>query len=350
VVRRYENFRPDASNLQFITNPASLDGTSVPIGTFYASNGSGAQQVFGTFSGGGTSLLFGVGSGTFTFAVPTDAAQSTTGSRIDSNFPTVGVSQATLSREGYWENVPACAKSIATGPSGDAAWVMGCAASPGGYQIYRRANGGWQYVPGGVVRIAVERNTGNAWTVNNVGGIYEWAADHWVQHPGCATDIGVGDDRNNVWVVGCSASQSTGHEVYRYDPISDSFEHVASPGAVRIAVAPDTINSGGTSVQVPWIVDNAGHISYASSVFDGSWSTIDGCASSISVAAHGQAWITGCSTQGAGGSRIYRRSVSGVWELQPGLATQVAVSADGLSRWVSTGTGAVYRRIPTLTP
>jgi len=71
---------------------------------------------------------------------------------------------------GAWGVMPGRAREIAIGGA-DVVWCIGTNPVPGGYGIYRWNGTGWDPVPGGAVRIAVDR-TGAAWVVNDGGTIF----------------------------------------------------------------------------------------------------------------------------------------------------------------------------------
>ncbi len=327
-IRRYSDGRH---------NPTLADNVDIPLGAFYRADGS-SQPVSGWFTNGGRNLSLNIDNLVLTLPVADDR-RATTGSVRQQNFPFLPMGSATLWRDNYWENVPACVKAVAVGPDLDNAWVLGCQAVPGGYQIFKRVNGNWQLMPGGAVRIAVERDTGKPWVSNDAGGIFEWSTDHWVVHPGCARDIAAGRDDSEIWVVGCGAN-GAGQDVFQHNKVGDNWTRQASGLFSHVAVSP------AYPLGKPWIIDSAGNIFQGERFLFWNWNPIHGCATSISVGADEMPWITGCGTVAAGGSQIFRYTANGEWELQPGYATQVAVSRDGLSRWVATALDALYRRIP----
>ena len=86
-----------------------------------------------------------------------------------------------------WAPTGRCGSSAPTGFRAGTASIAGTA---------RR----WTAVPGGAVRIAVDR-AGNAWVVNSAHHIFHWTGRSWAGYPGAATDIGVGAN-GSVWIIG----------------------------------------------------------------------------------------------------------------------------------------------------
>jgi hypothetical protein len=113
-----------------------------------------------------------------------------------------------------------CAREISVGAAG--AWVLGCAATAGGFEIYRadlaysqvgfsfvEGVRDWQLVPGGASKIAVGKDV---WVINNAGQIFRYVGDRFQQVEGCATDIAA--NGSHVWVTGCGAMGDGGYEIY----------------------------------------------------------------------------------------------------------------------------------------
>jgi len=322
-VRRYADTR---------NNLTLADGVSQPLGALYATDGS-VQPVTGWFSNGGSTVRMLIGGLVMTFPVAADHFTTTGDVRSLFGSP---VGTATLTREGYWDHVPACVKAIGIGPDGDNAWVLGCTRVGGGYEIYKRVGGGWALMPGGAVRIAVEKNTGNPWVTNDAGSIFEWSGGHWVNRPGCARDIAAGADRNNVWVIGCGAS-GAGQDLFQYAPARNDWDRNGQGAFSRVAVSP---------AGKPWALGADGRILWGERFLFWNWNQVPGCATSIAVGGDELPWVIGCGTTGPAGGSIFHRSVAGVWELVAGTATQIGVSRDGLSRWVTTSADTLFRRTP----
>ncbi len=154
---------------------------------------------------------------------------------------------------------PGCANEIAAGDAG--VWVTGCAATNGGFEIYRAnrsytvpvgrqfsyPNGAksWQLMPGGATKLAVGSQ---AWAVNDSGQIfrYEDASNQWQSVPGCARSIGASGDR--VWVIGCDRSSEAGHEIFEWS----NGTWVKHPGAAA-KISVDRVGN-------PWVVTEQGEI------------------------------------------------------------------------------------------
>lgn len=130
-----------------------------------------------------------------------------------------------------WRQTDGLARDIGVGANG-AVWVIGTNPVPGGFGIYRWNGQNWDSVPGGAVRIAVDRQ-GAPWVVNSSNVIYRWAGGGWQQLPGAAYDVGVG--ANNVaWVIGTNPTPG-GFGIYRWN--GQNWDSVPG-GAVRISVDP----------------------------------------------------------------------------------------------------------------
>jgi hypothetical protein len=86
-------------------------------------------------------------------------------------------------------------------------WIIGTDKVAGGYAIYKHfvlRQEHWIKMPGaGGMRIAVDPK-GNAWIVDDKGGIRRHDGKGWKRLPGKATDIAVGAD-GTVWIVGADA-------------------------------------------------------------------------------------------------------------------------------------------------
>jgi hypothetical protein len=167
----------------------------------------------------------------------------------DSGNPWVVTAQGTVFEwlGGRFEGVAGRASDIGAG--GGQVYVIGTNASPGGYGIYRYAGGGrWTQLPGGAVRIAVDR-TGAPWVVNDQGNIFVLKGNSWEQVAGRARDIGCGG--GEVFAVGTNTVPG-GASIYRLQTQSGTRTwRQVNGGAIRIAV-----DAQGT----PWVVNEAGHL------------------------------------------------------------------------------------------
>jgi hypothetical protein len=152
-----------------------------------------------------------------------------------------------------------CAKEISVGTAG--AWVLGCAATAGGFEIYRadlayKESGGpfiftfldgvtdWELVPGGATKVAVGKDV---WVINNAGQIFRYVGDRFQQVEGCATDIAA--NGSHVWVTGCGAMGDGGYDIYE----RKFGKWMKRPGSAK-KVAVDHLGN-------PWIV-TAGNAIY----------------------------------------------------------------------------------------
>lgn len=154
---------------------------------------------------------------------------------------------------------PGCAKEIASGLAG--VWVTGCAATNGGFEIYRANRSytesvgrhfsypsgakSWQRMPGGATKLAVGSQ---AWAVNDRGQIFRYknANNQWQSVPGCARSIGASG--NAVWVIGCDRSSEAGYDLFEWK----NGEWYKQPGAAA-KVSVDRLGN-------PWVVTEQGEI------------------------------------------------------------------------------------------
>jgi Tectonin domain len=99
-----------------------------------------------------------------------------------------------------WVKMPGAANDVGCGSDGSV-YIIGTAAFPGGYKIYKWNGGDWNEVGGqGGIRVDVG-NDGNAWVVTEKGSIHQRVGNLWRAYPGYASDIGIGP-KGQAWVVG----------------------------------------------------------------------------------------------------------------------------------------------------
>jgi len=160
-----------------------------------------------------------------------------------------------------WDVAPgnACASHIAVGPNSGGtkygtAWTLGCHEGANGYNIYKLEGSAWVQQPGQATQIAI----GNTpWIVQKSGAVFWWNGSEYVQVLGsvCATSIAAApiDDpfenvKSDIWITGCH-ELANGYSIYQ---LQDN-EFVQIPGnATQISVSPDH--------GIPWIVDKQGNI------------------------------------------------------------------------------------------
>jgi hypothetical protein len=229
------------------------------------------------------------------------------------------------------------AQGIAVGPNANGSsigdpWLLGINAdAAGNHQVYHWVKGAWQTVSGKGTQIA-EGPQGYPWLINNAGSVYYWNGSSFQSAPKtCATQIAVGYNAfgskfGDPWTTGCH-EHTNGYDIYRLEGST----WVSQPNeAVKIAVG----------AFGPWIVQKSGNVYYWNGV---AYVEAPGnpCASDIAVAPppllpapspFGDAWILGCSEQGAGHS-IYQLQ-GARWVLIPGSATQISVSPDHGIPWI----------------
>ncbi len=144
----------------------------------------------------------------------------------------------------------------------------------------------------------------------------------WQKLPGCAIDIGVGQN-SSAWVIGCNAVNG-GYGIYSWN--GSAWQQVDG-GAVKIAVDPN-----GT----PWVVNSSGAIFKRSGT---SWQTLPGCAIDIGVGRNSP-WVIGCNAV-SGGYGIYDWDGS-AWQQVGGGAVAIAVAPSG-TPWVVNSSGEIFR-------
>ncbi len=218
---------------------------------------------------------------------------------------------------------PGCAKDIGVG-SGASAWVLGCGSAED-TQVYQWMGSYWDGRPGWAKHIAVSPE-GIPWVVTASGATYKWntSTRAFDLHPagGCARAISVGRN-DDAWVVGCGPRAD--ETIYRL--VGGSWRAMPGVGA-QVSVSP----SGGAN-----IVSSTGTPSW----WDGSsFNVYSGCVTSLGVSDVEQ-YAIGCGAAGDKGVFEYRQFLS-TWDLVPGMATKIAVSAEG-TPWAITASGAIYR-------
>ena len=91
-----------------------------------------------------------------------------------------------------WIQLPGKASDIGVGAN-DATWIVGTTKTNGGFEVLKWANGSFQKVAGGAVRIDVDLH-GNPWVINEKGEVFRYTNNRW-QHESQAPkakDIGLG--------------------------------------------------------------------------------------------------------------------------------------------------------------
>lgn len=216
-----------------------------------------------------------------------------------------------------WSLIEGPARDVGVGADGSV-WVIGTAATPGGYLIYRRSGSSWANVPGGAERIAVDP-AGNAWVVNSTQTLFRFDGANWVALSAKARDVGIGAN-GTAWIIG-NVAEPGGYGIWRSTDKGASWNKVPG-GAIRVAVDP-----AGNA----WVVNSNNTIFR----FAGSdWVSTPGAAKDIGVGADGSVWITRAD------DGIARWSGSD-WTQKTGAAVQMSVGPDG-SAWVVNAGGQIY--------
>ena len=281
--------------------PALTEKGALPTGAAFKDNGNGTATLAGTPAAGTA--------GTYQLTL---TAKNASGSISQSHTLIVGIAVSILR--------PGGGTDIGVGANGSV-WIIGGNRVSGGYGIYRWNGRTWTAMPGGAVRIAVDR-AGNAWVVNSAHHIYHWTGRTWASYPGTATDIGVGAN-GSVWIIGAHPV-SGGYGIYRWNGRA----WAAVPGAaVRIAV-----DQGGNA----WVVNSAHHIYHWTGK---GWAAYPGTALDIGVGANGSVWIVGTNPV-AGGYGIYHWNGK-TWTAVPGGAVGISVDPKG-NPWVVNSAHHIY--------
>lgn len=204
-----------------------------------------------------------------------------------------------------WTSVAGGARDATDG------WVIGTAAAPGGYEIFRWDGNGWTKIPGGAVRIGGTYNS--PWVVNDTGMVFRWNGLAWAPRPGVvASDVGDG------FVVSTTPTAG-GFEMFRWD----STGWVKLPGGgVRV---------GGT-YKFPWVVNDLNQIFRWTA--ESTWKVLPGAGVDIA-----DGWVLGTNTV-PGGKQIFRWNGTG-WTLMSGGGTNIG-SAGG-TPWLVNDANQIYR-------
>ena len=240
-----------------------------------------------------------------------------------------------------WQEVPGCAKKIASG--GGKTWLLGCASGGGGgYQIFSRNGSNWDLVEGAATDIAVNSD-GTPWVVSSDGKIFQRSGNSWQQVPGCAKKIAAGGGK--VWLLGCANNGNSGYEIYTWNGSGwDLVEGVAVDLAVDSQNIVWAVNAqGGILRNVNYRTN--GNIMTART--NGNilkkgdpWKQVAGCAKKIAVGGD-KVWLLGCANNGNAGYQIFSRNGSN-WDLVPGAAVEIAVDATG-TPWIVNADGTIFR-------
>ena len=240
-----------------------------------------------------------------------------------------------------WQEVPGCAKKIASG--GGKTWLLGCASGGGGgYQIFSRNGSNWDLVEGAATDIAVNSD-GTPWVVSSDGKIFQRSGNSWQQVPGCAKKIAAGGGK--VWLLGCANNGNSGYEIYTWN---GSGWDLVEGAAVDLAV---------DSQNIVWAVNAQGGIlrnvnyrtngNIMTARTNGNilkkgdpWKQVAGCAKKIAVGGD-KVWLLGCANNGNAGYQIFSRNGSN-WDLVPGAAVEIAVDATG-TPWIVNADGTIFR-------
>jgi polyvinyl alcohol dehydrogenase (cytochrome) len=215
---------------------------------------------------------------------------------------------------------PGAATAISVGANWSVL-AIGDNTTPGGFGIWRWNGNGWNPVPGGAVRVAVDPS-GNPWIINDNEEIAHLNAGVWTRYPGRATAISVGAN-GSVWVVG-NDRMTGGFGIFHWNGSS----WVQVPGAAT-AIAVDAAGN-------PWVVNSLGQIYHWGA---GGFSRFPGGATDISAGANGAVWVIG-TERVPGGFGIWRWN-GAAWSEVPGGAVRVAVTPSGFP-WVVNSAAQIF--------
>jgi hypothetical protein len=149
--------------------------------------------------------------------------------------------------------------------------------------------------------------------------------------PGRAKDIGAGSD-GSVWVIGTDAvGAARDFGVHRWT--GRTWETIDG-GGVRIAVDPDGR---------PWVVNSAGQIFQRIGT---QWTLQPGLATDIGIGADGSVWVIGTNPVGAGHDFGVFRWNGSSWNPVDGGGVRIAVDRAG-NPWVVNSVGQIFQRTGT---
>lgn len=142
-----------------------------------------------------------------------------------------------------WQKIAGSATDIAIGDDGSV-YSIGTDDCGSGFGIYRFIKPyGWEKIPGCGEKIDVSPE-GIPWVVNRQGRIFKFVNGAWLEVPGGAFDIAVGEE-DEIWVTGTSFCRG-GRRIFHYQ----ATEWLELEGcAVSLDIAPDSglwvINANG---------------------------------------------------------------------------------------------------------
>ena len=208
-----------------------------------------------------------------------------------------------------WALWSGAAKDIDVGSNGKI-WAIGTNKRAGGYGIYRLDNSTWVEMPGAGVRIAVDK-VGNAWVVDENGGIHYYNGKSWEQKPGKATDIDV-SAVGSVWALG-TEKKDGGYGLFQWD--GGNFKKYPGSG-VRLAVMSNN--------NVVVAKDN----NDLYSMDGGKWTRLPGKGTDVAVGGTNNALYVLGNNKKPGGQDIHYWN-NGGWVTVNGGLVALAVDADG---------------------
>ncbi len=193
------------------------------------------------------------------------------------------------------------------------------------YGVFRFNGSGWDQVPGGGIRIAVD-DKGNPWVVNSNKDIYQYVGNTFIKIPGKANDIAIGGGQ--VWVIGTNPV-GTGSDFGVFKFNGQGWDGVPG-GGVRIAVDASGLPWVVNSVQDIYQYDNPGHFVQKS-----------GKAYDIAIGG-GQVWVIGTNPVGTGSDfGVFKFNGQG-WDGVPGGGVGIAVDASG-HPWIVNSVQDIYQ-------
>ncbi|MDB5103387.1 MAG: hypothetical protein JWP91_1076 [Fibrobacteres bacterium] len=210
----------------------------------------------------------------------------------------------------FWTAIAGKALDVGVGANG-AAWIIGSAATTGGYQIFKRSGTSWTLVPGGAVRVDVDKD-GYPWVINNAGALFYYTTA-WVgrEQGRKFLDIGAGSE-GSVFGVSQTAS-GAGFQILKWT--GSAWVAFPSGGATRV-----TVDNFGN----PWIVNSA----FAVQRWNGTaWETLPGSATDIGAGPDGSVYILENATV-AGGQAVALWNGSD-WRRVPGGGKSIDVGPGG---------------------
>lgn len=217
------------------------------------------------------------------------------------------------------------ATDVGVGANGSV-YVIGTSPCNGnGCNIYERKTNSWQALPGTAIRVAVGP-TGTPWVLNKSNELYQFSNGAFRKVTAWGSDVGVGAD-GSVFIIGTDGCNGSGCQVYKVE----NGQSIAYPGtAIKIAVDP----SGN-----PWVVNRGGEIFRW--IKDSGFQKLSGLATDVAVGADGVAYIIGTGPCNASGCTVYKREGEN-WKPLPATASSISVASQS-NVWITNLNNEIFQ-------